>query len=88
MHRLSRGAHIVEINRVSMALQAVQDHGMPSQAIVNTANLKAPVQLTRCLLRIDGCQHHMSVENIRQIAKIRCGQRVDLAFSLPAASGV
>lgn len=30
MHRISRGAHIVETNRVSMALQAMQAHCMPS----------------------------------------------------------
>ena len=30
IHRISRGAHIVEIDRVSMVLQAVQEHGMPS----------------------------------------------------------
>jgi len=30
IHRISRGAHIVEMDRVSMALQAVQEHGMPS----------------------------------------------------------
>ena len=30
IHRISRGAHIVEMDRVSMALQAVQQHGMPS----------------------------------------------------------
>ena len=30
IHRISSGAHIVEMDRVSMALQAVQQHGMPS----------------------------------------------------------
>ena len=30
IHRISRGAHIVEMDRVSMALQAVQAHGLPS----------------------------------------------------------
>ena len=30
IHRISRGAHIFEMDRVSMALQAVQEHGMPS----------------------------------------------------------
>lgn len=30
IHRISRGAHIVEMDQVSMALQAVQEHGLPS----------------------------------------------------------
>ena len=30
IHRISRGAHIVEMDRISMVAQAVQEHGVPS----------------------------------------------------------
>ena len=30
IHRISRGAHIVEMDRISMVSQAVRDHGVPS----------------------------------------------------------
>lgn len=39
IQHISRGAHIVEMDRVSMALQAVQQHGMPSLIAMN---LKLP----------------------------------------------
>ena len=39
IHRISRSAHIVEMDRVSMALQAVQEHGVRSLIAMN---LKLP----------------------------------------------